>query len=92
MQGRCPTWSALVVNARAATADTRDRGRHHTDLAQLASIIEDPLATLDQLDTKEKRHLRRVQLAKDPTVSPLLELGERTRQRAIDAWFTLTEQ
>lgn len=82
---------ALVLKARAATSDSRDRHRHHTDLAQLAAIIDDPLELRRATDNKEKRYLRRVQLSDDPTTSPWLELGERSRQRAIDAWLTLTD-
>jgi predicted nucleotidyltransferase len=81
---------ALVMKARAAGADTRDRMRHYTDLAQLPSIIDDPLDFRERLDAKEKRYLGRVRLADDPTRSPWLTINERTRQRALDAWFTLT--
>ncbi len=79
-----------MIKARAATSDTRDRHRHHTDIAQLASIIDDPLGFSHSLDNKEKRYLRRVQLADDATRSPWLELGDLSRQRAMNAWFTLT--
>ena len=34
---------ALVLKDRAAIADTRDRERHHLDLAQLSTIIDNPL-------------------------------------------------
>jgi len=82
---------ALVLKARAAVSTTRGRDRHHVDLAQLAAIIDDPIDALESLDTKEKKYLRRVQVTDDPTMSPWLEMNDRTRQRAIDAWFTLTE-
>ena len=81
---------AVVIKARAATSDTRDRNRHHTDLAQLSSIINDPLEFRGSLDNKEKRYLRRVRLPDDSTKSPWLELGDRSRQHATNAWFTLT--
>jgi hypothetical protein len=80
---------ALVLTARAATANTRDSGRHHLDLAQLSSIIDDPLDFRDRLDTKEKRHLRRIRLDEDLTKPPWLRLEIGQRQRAFDAWFTL---
>lgn len=83
---------ALVIKARAATSDARDRGRHHSDLAQLATIIVDPLDVRDRLDDKEKRYLRRVRLPIDPTKPPWLSLEDRSRQRALDAWSTLTDE
>ena len=82
---------ALVVKARAATSDTRDRTRHYTDIAQLTAIIDDPLDVRDRLDNKEKRYLRRARLSDDPTESPWLELDDRSRPRAIEAWRTLTD-
>ena len=81
---------ALVLKARAATADTRDRERHHLDLAQLSAIIDNPLRLRDDLDTKEKRSLRKGHLAEDPTKAPWLRLENPLRQRALDTWFTLT--
>ncbi len=80
---------AIVIKARAATSDTRDRIRHHTDIAQLAAIIDDPIELCESLDTKEKRYLRRVRLSDDLTTSPWLELDDQSRQRAVDAWGTL---
>lgn len=82
---------ALVIKARAAASDTRDRDRHHTDLAQLVSLIDDPLATRSQLDKKETRYLRQARLSNDPTTSPWIGLNEESRQRTIDAWLILTE-
>ena len=83
---------AIVIKARAATSDTRDRNRHHTDIAQLAAIVDDPIELRDSLDTKEKHHLRRTRLPDDPTKSPWLELGDQNRQRAVDAWRTLIDE
>jgi len=83
---------AIVIKARAATSDTRDRDRHHTDIAQLAAIVDDPIELRDSLDAKEKRYLRRTRLPEDRTKSPWLELGDQTRQRAIDAWLTLIDE
>jgi predicted nucleotidyltransferase len=83
---------AIVIKARAAASDTRDRNRHHTDIAQLAGIIDDPIEMRDSLDTKEKRYLRRIRLPEDLTMSPWLELGDQTRQRAVDAWRTLVDE
>ena len=80
---------ALVLKARAAIADTRDRERHLTDLAQLASIINDPIGLIGALDKKERRALRRVDLSHDPTQSPWLALDEAKRQRSVDAWSAL---
>jgi predicted nucleotidyltransferase len=80
---------ALVLKARAAIADTRDRERHLTDLAQLASIINDPIGLIGALDKKERRALRRVHLSHDPTQTPWLALDEAKRQRSVDAWSTL---
>ncbi len=80
---------ALVLKARAAIADTRDRERHLTDLAQLASIINDPIGLIGALDKKERRALRRIDLSRDPTQSPWLALDEAKRQRSVDAWSTL---
>ena len=81
---------AVVLKARAAAADTRDRQRHHLDLAQLSTIIDNPLRLRDELDTKERRYLRNVRLAEDPTKAPWFRLDSLVRQRALDAWFTLT--
>ena len=80
---------ALVLKARAAIADTRDRERHLTDLAQLASIINDPIGLIGALDKKERRALRRVDLSHDPTQSPWLALDEAKRRRSVDAWSAL---
>jgi len=80
---------ALVLKARPAAADTRDRERHRTDVAQLSSIIDDPIGFLEELDKKERRALRLVDLGSDPSRSPWLALDEVKRQRAVDAWSTL---
>jgi predicted nucleotidyltransferase len=80
---------ALVLKARAAAADTRDRERHRTDVAQLSSIIYDPIWFLEELDKKERRALRLVDLGSDPSRAPWLALDEAKRQRAVDAWSTL---
>jgi predicted nucleotidyltransferase len=80
---------ALVVKARAAIADTKDRERHCVDLAQLSTIIDNPLGFRDGLDIKEKRYLRKVGLDEDVTKPPWLHLDDPVRQRSLDAWFTL---
>ena len=80
---------ALVLKARAAIADTRDRERHHMDLAQLSTIIDNPLRFREGLDTKERHYLRKVRLDEDTTRAPWLRLDNPVRQRALDAWFTL---
>ena len=81
---------ALVLKARAAIADTRDRERHHLDLAQLSTIIDNPLRFREGLDAKEKRYLRKVLLDEDITRAPWLRLDNPVRQRALDTWFSLT--
>ena len=78
-----------MLKARAAIADTRDRNRHLTDLAQLSSIINDPIGLTGSLDKKERRALRRISLDLDPTQSPWLALDEAKRQRSVDAWSTI---
>ena len=81
---------AIVLKARAATTDTRDRERHHLDLAQLCAVVDNPLRLRDELDAKEKRYLRKVRLDEDPTKAPWLRLNSPVRTRALDTWFTLT--
>jgi hypothetical protein len=81
---------AVVLKARAAIADGRDRERHHLDLAQLSTIIDNPLRFREGLDAKERRYLRKVRLDEDITMPPWLRLDGTVQQRALDAWFTLT--
>ena len=78
-----------MLKARAAIADTRDRDRHLTDLAQLSSIINDPIGLIGSLDKKERRALRHVSLSLDPTQSPWLALDGTKRQRSVDAWSAM---
>jgi hypothetical protein len=82
---------AIVLKARAATADTRDRARHHLDLAQLAAIVEDPVGFAAELDSKERRALRKPQLGEDVTSDPWLQVEPASRQLAVDAWLTITD-
>lgn len=81
---------AIVLKARAAIADGRDRERHHLDLAQLSTIIDNPLRFRAGLDAKERRYLCKVRLDEDITMPPWLRLDVTLQQRALDAWFTLT--
>ena len=82
---------AIVLKARAATADTRDRARDHLDLAQLAAIVEDPVGFAAELDSKERRALRNPQLDADVTSDPLLQVEPASRRLAIEAWSTMTD-
>jgi hypothetical protein len=82
---------AIVLKARAATADTRDRARHHLDLAQLAAIVEDPVGFAAELDSKERRALRKPQLDADVTSDPWLQVEPASRQLAVEAWLTMTD-
>lgn len=81
---------ALVLKARAWVADNRDRGRHFDDLAQLSSLVEDPMMLVEQLDRKELRALRRVRMPEAATADPWLRIVGTRRADAIEAWQTLT--
>jgi hypothetical protein len=80
---------ALVLKARAWSADTRDRDRHMYDLAQLAAAVDDPITLADQLDNKERRSLKRVPMPTRATSDPWLRLADRHRADAVEAWQTL---
>jgi len=81
---------ALVLKARAYIADSRDRGRHQFDLAQLCTTVDDPIGLAAVLDRKERRALRRVEMPLAVTQDPWLRLDTRRRADAIEAWQTLT--
>lgn len=82
---------ALVLKARAWVADTRDRGRHLYDLAQLSATIDDPLTLGAALDRKERRALRRVTMPVATTADPWLQLASEHRNDAVEAWQTIIE-
>ncbi len=78
---------ALGAEKARQPSQTRETAKRHlTDLAQLASIINDPIGLIGALDKKERRALRRVDLSHDPTQSPWLALDEAKRLRSVDAW------
>jgi len=82
---------ALVLKARAWTADRRDRDRHRFDLAQLSAVIDDPISLAESLDAKERRALRRVGMPTAASDDPWLRLVESRRADAIEAWRTMTD-
>ena len=81
---------ALVLKARAYVADSRDRGRHQFDLAQLCAAIDDPMTLAGTLDNKELRALRKVDMPLAVTQDPWLRLDAALRHGAVEAWETLT--
>lgn len=81
---------ALVLKARAAVADTRDRERHESDIAFLCSLIDDPRQIAGELDPKERRSLQKVQLSADARLRPWVQLDPATRADAAEAWTRLT--
>jgi len=80
---------ALVLKARAYIADSRDRGRHQFDLAQLCAAIHDPMTVAAGLDYKERRALRRVDMPLTVTQDPWLRIDTALRADALEAWQTL---
>lgn len=80
---------ALVLKARAASADRRDTERHIDDLAFLSSLIADPLAMASEIDATERRSLRRPALTDDTRSAPWVFLPAAVRQDAAEAWRTL---
>jgi predicted nucleotidyltransferase len=80
---------ALVLKARAYIADSRDRGRHQFDLAQLCAAIDDPITLAGTLDNKELRALRKVDMPLAITQDPWLRLDAALRPDAVEAWETL---
>jgi hypothetical protein len=82
---------AIVLKARAATADRRDNERHVGDVAFLCSLVNDPLELAEQLDSKELRILRRVQIDHDARSAPWVFLESSTRLDAAVAWRELTK-
>lgn len=80
---------ALVLKARAYVADSRDRGRHQFDLAQLCAAVHDPMALAAALDSKELRALRRVTMPLAVTQDPWLRVDAALRADALEAWQTL---
>ena len=81
---------ALVLKARAYVADSRDRGRHLFDLAQLCAAVDDPMKLAVALDSKELRALRRVEMPLTITQDPWLRVDAALRADALEAWQTLT--
>jgi predicted nucleotidyltransferase len=82
---------AIVLKARAASADRRDNERHVSDVAFLCSLVTDPLELAVQLDSKERRSLRRIDLANDTRSTPWVFLEPSARLDALDAWRELTK-
>jgi hypothetical protein len=82
---------ALVLKARAWVADTRDRVRHLYDLAQLSAAVDDPLTLSGNLDSKERRALRRVDMPSTTTSDPWLRIADIHRADAFEAWQTITD-
>jgi predicted nucleotidyltransferase len=80
---------ALVLKARAASADRRDTARHLSDLAFLSSLVADPLAMAAEIDGNERRSLRRIALGVDTRFPPWVFLPADVRQDAADAWRAL---
>lgn len=80
---------ALVLKARAYVADSRDRGRHQFDLAQLCAAVDDPMMLAAALDSKELRALRRVGMPLTVTQDPWLRIDATLRADALEAWQTL---
>lgn len=80
---------ALVLKARAYVADSRDRGRHQFDLAQLCAAVDDPMTLAAALDSKELRALRRVGMPLSVTQDPWLRVDAALRADALEAWQTL---
>jgi predicted nucleotidyltransferase len=80
---------ALVLKARAASADRRDTERHLSDLAFLSSLVADPLAMATAIDGNERRSLRRIALGADTRFAPWVFLPADVRQDAADAWRAL---
>ena len=80
---------ALVLKARAYVADSRDRGRHQFDLAQLCAAVHDPMTLAAALDSKELRALRRVAMPLAITQDPWLRVDAALRADALEAWRTL---
>ncbi len=50
---------AIVAKATACDVDSQDTGRHHTDLAFLCGLADDPFALAEDVDPKDRRRLRR---------------------------------
>ncbi len=82
---------AIVLKARAWATDSRDRDRHLYDLAQLSAVIDDPMALAEQLDRKERRALRNVDMPAAITRDPWLRIDDAHRADATEAWQTITE-
>jgi len=80
---------AIVLKARAYVADSRDRGRHQFDLAQLCAAVDDPMTLAAALDSKELRALRRVGMPLSVTQDPWLRIDAARRADALEAWQTL---
>jgi hypothetical protein len=80
---------ALVLKARAYLADSRDRGRHQFDLAQLCTAVDDPMTLAAALDSKELRALSRVGMPLTVTQDPWLRVDAALRADALEAWQTL---
>ncbi len=83
---------AIVLKARASVADNRDAERHDNDIAFLCSLIDDPRQIAAELDLKERRYLRKVQLPADTRQHPWVLLDPLTRADASEAWARLTSE
>ncbi len=73
---------ALVAKATAASADHQDPERHLRDVAFLCALIGDPLALAEEVDTTDRRRLRRV-ATRLPPDSPLWR-GRSDAHAALD--------
>jgi predicted nucleotidyltransferase len=83
---------AIVLKARASVTDNRDAERHGSDIAFLCSLIDDPRRIAADLDIKERRYLRKVQLPTNPRQHPWVLLDPLTRADASEAWIRLTSE
>lgn len=80
---------AIVLKARAASADRRDNERHLSDIAFLCSLVNDPLQLASQLDRNERKSLRRVAVPHDASSPPWVLLDPGARDDALETWQTL---
>lgn len=81
---------ALVLKSRAAVADTRDSERHISDIAFLCGLVDDPRQLAAELDTPERRYLRRITLPRDTRAMPWVLLDANRRDDALDTWKRIT--
>jgi hypothetical protein len=80
---------AIVLKARAAFADRRNTERHLNDIAFLCSIVGDPIHLASQLDEKERRSIRRIDIPADANSTPWVLLAPDSREEALQTWQAL---